>query len=133
MKHLRRFNENIEDHFEMMFGDESTIFKGFDTQYEEDKNYLDENEGKVKLTSTGFAEEWSDAIDYEKSYAFIENGKLYVVVYGLSSYTDRDSVESFFRSNLDSYIDREYGEFFETEPGCPICMIVMKNGTKKIV
>jgi hypothetical protein len=131
MKHLRRFNENIEDHFEMMFGDESTIFKGFDTQYEEDKIYLDENEGKVKLTSTGFAEEWSDAIDYEKSYAFIENGKLYVVVYGLSSYTD--SVESYFRKTLDSYIDREYGEFFETEPGCPICMIVMKNGTKKIV
>jgi hypothetical protein len=131
MKHLRRFNENIEDHFEMMFGDESTIFKGFDTQYEEDKNYLDENEGKVKLNSIGFAEEWSDAVDYEKSYAFIENGKLHVVVYGLSS--DRDSVESYFRKTLDSYIDREYGEFFETEPGCPICMIVMKNGTKKIV
>ena len=89
------------------------------------------NEGKVKLTSIGFAEEWSDAVDYEKSYAFIENGKLHVVVYGLSS--DRDSVESYFRKTLDSYIDREYGEFFETEPGCPICMIVMKNGTKKIV
>ena len=133
MKHLRRFNESIEDHLEMIFGDESTIFKGFNTEYDEDNNYLSDNNGKVKLTSTGFAEEWSDVIDYEKSYAFIENDKLHVVVYGIPSYIKRELVEDYFRTNLNNYIDKEYGEFFETEPGCPICMIVIKNGTKKIV
>jgi hypothetical protein len=117
----------------MTFGDESTVFNGFDTEDKEDKEFLDSNDGKVNLTEMGFAEEWVDSIDFSRSYAFIEDGKLNVVVYGLPSSINKKSVEEYYSRNLNHYIDAEYGEFFETEPGCPICMLVIKNGETKIV
>jgi len=133
IKKFVQFNESLNDSLTMTFGDESTVFNGFDTEDKEDKEFLDSNDGKVNLTEMGFAEEWVDSIDFSRSYAFIEDGKLNVVVYGLPSSINKKSVEEYYSRNLNHYIDVEYGEFFETEQGCPICMLVIKNGETKIV
>lgn len=145
MNKIKTFEQHSEQRpIEMVFGDENTIFKEFDVHYEgddedmieisfTDRLYLDENDGKARLTDTGFPIEWSRYVDYDKSYAFIKEGKLHVIVYGLPSYINKVQVEEYYQRCLDSYIDREYGEFFETEPGCPLCMVVIKNGKKRIV
>ena len=72
-------------------------------------------------------------IDFEKSYAYIENGKLHVVVYGLPKHINKNEVERYFKETLNQYIRQGYGEFFETYPGHPICMIVDDNGREVVV
>jgi hypothetical protein len=143
LKHIKRFNEaqenlNISDvsdskKLTMIFGDDNTIFKKFDDEYPEDTDFLKRNDGKVNLSYIGFAEEWSDWVDFEKSYAYIDGGKLYVIVYGLPEQINKKSVEDYFSKTLEQYIKQGYGEFFETEPGCPICMIVERDGKEVIV
>ena len=105
---------------EMIFGDENTLFLGFDGEIEHNR---------VKLTTTGFAEEWSETVDYEESFAFIKNNELHVEVCILE-WIDSDSVKDYFTSTMEQYLTQEYGEFFETQPGCPICVNVEHNGNK---
>lgn len=130
ISNFNKFNESNE--LIMSFGDSETIFSGFDAS-EEDKQFLEDNDGRVKLSFIGFAGEWEESVNYDKSYAYIENGKLYVVVFGLPSNLNKDSVKKYFEKTLEHYINSEYGEFFETEPGCPICMKVKRNGKISIV
>lgn len=144
-KHIQSFNEHSKNEkldlsdvsdsekITMVFGDNDTIFKKFDDEYTEDTDFLEKNEGKVKLTPTGFAEEWSESVDYDKSFAYIDGNKLYVVVYGIPEYINRNTIEKYYERTLEQYIEQGYGEFFETEPGCPICMIVERNGKEVIV
>lgn len=117
----------------MVFGDDSIVYKNFNCEYPEDNDFLNKNNGKVNLSCIGFAEEWSNLVDFEKSYSYIDNGKLYVVVYGLPEYLNKKSVYEYYGKTLDHYIKQGFGEFFETEPACPICMIVEINGDKVIV
>jgi hypothetical protein len=152
LKHIKRFNESSENlnselskdsssisdvsdskKLTMIFGNDNTIFKKFDDEYPGDIDFLKRNDGKVNLSYIGFAEEWSDWVDFEKSYAYIDDSKLYVVVYGLPENINKKSVEDYFGKTLEQYIKKGYGEFFETEPGCPICMIVVRNGKEVIV
>ena len=130
---IRKFRDFNEDYLKLVFGDDNTIFKKFTDEYPEDTEFLKNNDGKVKLTTIGFAEEWEELIDYNKSYAYIDNGKLYVVVYGLPKSIDKKSIDDFFEQRLEQYIEEGYGEFFETEPGCPICMVVERDGNEVIV
>lgn len=130
---IRKFRDFNEDYLKLVFGDDNTIFKKFTDEYPEDIEFLKNNDGKVKLTTIGFAEEWQELIDYNKSYAYIDNGKLYVVVYGLPKSIDKKSIDAFFEQRLEQYIEEGYGEFFETEPGCPICMVVERDGNEVIV
>ena len=129
------FGEDEEGEFFMMsFGDENTIFKTFDYELsEEEKLFLKESNNKVNLSITGFAEEWEDCVDYDKSYAYLEDGKLNVVVYGIQDHISKQEVVEYFGEVLESYMDRGYGEFFETDPGCPICVVVERDGKEVIV
>jgi hypothetical protein len=115
---------------EMIFGDQNTIFKKFDDEYAEDAELLADNDGKVKLTEMGFAEEWQELVDYRNSYAYIKEGKLHVVVHGLPEHINKESVEKFFKQNLEHYTQEGDGEFFEVEEGCPIQMVVEHNGNE---
>ena len=117
----------------MTFGDNKTVFKKFDDEDPEDQDFLNKNNGKVNLSYIGFAEEWSDWVDFDESCAYINNGKLYVVVYGLPDHLDKKSVEKYFGKTLEYYIKKGYGEFFETKPGYPICMVVERDGNEVIV
>lgn len=117
----------------MVFGDSNTIFKEFYDLSPEEIDFLDKNNGRVNLSYFGFAEEWSDWVDFDTSYAYIDNGKLYVVVNGLPEHINRKSVEKYFGETLEQYIKQEYGEFFETELGCPVCVVVERDGKKVIV
>jgi hypothetical protein len=119
----------------MVFGDnENTIYKKFDTsEYPEYIDFLNQNDGKVNLTYIGFAEEWSGYVNFDESYAYINGGKLHVIVYGLPNHINKKTVEDYFGKMLEHYIKQGYGEFFETEPGCPICMVVERNGKDIIV
>lgn len=119
--------------FIMVFGDDNTVFKKFYDALPEDAVFLNTHNGKVKLGYLGFAEEWSEWVDFERSYAYVENGKLHVVVYGFPDYVNKKNVEAYFGDVLEQYIQEEYGEFFETEPGCPILMVVERNGKEVMV
>jgi hypothetical protein len=121
-----------QDVLEMVFGNKDTIFKGFNTSIQEEK-FLQENNGFVNLCSIGFAYEWSDYVDYNKSKACIKDGKLHIFVHGLPDFLDKSKVEEYFKKTLDHFIKEEYGEFFETLPGCPICMIIESESVEKIV
>ena len=125
--------KNDNGTLDLVFGDDNLIFKGFDDSYQDDKDYLIRNNYRVRLTEIGFAEKWAELVNYEKSFAYIEGGKLYVTIIGLPKYICRKTVEEFFKHDLDQYIESEYGEFFETEPGYPICMVVYKDGKRRIV
>lgn len=127
--------DNVSDSekLTMVFGDDNTVFKKFNDEYPEDTDFLNKNDGKVNLCYIGFAEEWSDWVDFDKSYVYIDNGKLYVVVYGLPDHFNKKSIEKYFGEKIEHYIKQWYGEFFETEPGCPICMIVERDGKEVIV
>ena len=118
--------------FIMIFGDNMTIYQKFD-EYPEETIFLKNSNGKVKLRFIGFAVEWRDYVDYDMSYAYIDNGKLYVVVHGLPIYFDKKYIEKYYNETLEQYIKQGYGAFFETDPGCPICMIVNRNGLDVIV
>lgn len=118
---------------EMVFGDENTIFKNFDVHTTEEEEFLKENQGFVNLSTFGFAYEWEDAVDYNKSKACIKDGKLHIFVHGLPDYLNRNKIKDYFKKTLYAYIEEEYGEFFETLPNCPICMVVESNSTIKIV
>ena len=117
----------------MVFGDDNTVFKKFDDEHSEYTDFLNKHNGKVNLTYDGFAEEWEDWVDFNKSYAYIDNGKLYVVVYGLPEHLNRRLIVQYFGNTLEHYIKQGYGELFETEPGCPICMIVERDGKEVTV
>jgi len=132
MEHIKTFVSDSKK-LTMIFGDDNTIFKKFDDEYPEDTDFLKRNDDKVNLSYIGFAEEWADWVDFEKSYAYIDGGKLYVIVYGLPEHINKKSVEDYFAETLEQYIKQGYGEFFETEPGCPICMIVERDGKEVIV
>ena len=138
-KHIqsfRKFNENSNisdsEKLTMVFGDTNTVFKKFDDVMPEDTDFLNRHNGKVNLSYIGFSEECSDWVDFDRSYAYIDNGKLYVVVYGLPDHLKK-SVEKYFDKTIEQYIKSGYGEFFETEPGCPICMVVERDGKEVIV
>ncbi len=140
IKNFGQFKENLNisdvsdsEKLTMVFGDDNTIFKKFDNEYPEDTDFLNKNNGKVNLDYTGFAEEWSEWVNFEKSYAYIDGGKLYVVVYGLPEHINKKSVEDYFGKTLEQYIKQGYGEFFETNPGNPICMIVERDGKDVVV
>ena len=140
VKSFKEFNENLNisdvsdsEKLTMVFGDDNTVFKKFNDEYTEDIDFLNKHNGKVNLSYIGFAEEWSDWVDFDKSYAYIDNGKLYVVVYGLPDHLNKKSVEKYFGKTIEQYIKQGYGEFFETEPGCPICMVVERDGKEVIV
>ena len=130
---------SMTDVIEMVFGDKNTVFKEFDddSEHEEysgfDKSIYDKNDGKVKLTGTGFPDEWREAVDYDKSYAFIKDEKLNVIVYGIPEWINPKSVKKYYESTLEQYIKQGYGEFFELKPHCPLCMIVIRNGEEVIV
>lgn len=119
----------MKNKIEMVFGDENTIFKNFDVdEYPEHEEYLNENDGKVGLTYVAFACEWAELVDYDESYGYIDNGKLYVIVYGIPEHINEEAVKKYYSKTLEQYIEEEFGEFFETEPHCSICMIVERNG-----
>ena len=111
---------------EIVIGDDTTIFKGFD--FEED-----EPVDKVKLTEMCFASEWRDYIDYDKSFAYIKDGKLCVNIYGIPKHIKEKAIKEFFIRQIEYYLIVGYGEFFEIEEGCPLCMIVLHNGKEVIV
>ena len=118
----------------MTFGNSKTLYKNFDTDgYPEDLEFLKNNNNKVNLSTIGFASEWEDYVNYSKSNAYIKDNKLYVEVYGLPDFINTSTVKTYYSKVLDQYIEEEYGEFFETDPGCPICMIVEHNGNNVIV
>lgn len=117
----------------MVFGDDNTVFKKFDDEHSEYTDFLNKHNGKVNLTYDGFAEEWEDWVDFDKSYAYIDNGKLYVVVYGLPEHLNRRLIEKYFGNTLEHYIKQGYGELFNTDSGCPICMIVERDGKEVTV
>jgi hypothetical protein len=149
MKNIKKFDEfvneekiyldvsesrNNEQPIEMIFGDKNTIFQGFDIDGDTERiEFLEQNGGKVKLCQIGFAEEWEEYIDYNNSYAYIEDGKLYVIVYGIPEYISKDAVINYYKKVMEQYLNQEYGEFFETNPGEPICMNVEYNGKSVIV
>lgn len=125
--------EDEEECIKMVFGDKFTVFKKFNDEDENDAEFLRDNNNRVKLGSGIFAEEWDECVDYEKSYATIEDGKLIIMVYGIPSFINKQSVINYFKKTLDYRITTGYGEFFETEEGCPICMIVEHNDKEVIV
>ena len=122
-----------ESVLEMVFGNKNTIFKKFNINFIEEERFLEENQGFVNLSNIGFANEWDDYVDYNKSKACIKDGKLHIFVHGLPDYLNKDKIKKYFKKILDHYIKEEYGEFFETLPGWPICMIVESNSTIKTV
>ena len=120
----------------MVFGDENTIFEKFDVDnsYPKEVRWLKENDYRVKLRGgNGFATEWRDWVDYDKSEAFIEDGKLHVNVYGIPDHINHEAVSKYFKKELDHRLVVGYGEFFETLPGCPMCVVVKHNGKEVIV
>jgi len=119
----------------MVFGDENTIYEKFNTNddYPEDAEWLNKNNHKVNLSGDGFASEWRDWVDYDKSQAFIQDGKLHVNVYGIPDHINHKAVSKSFKGDLDYRLKVGYGEFFETLPGCPICVVVRHNGKEVIV
>ncbi len=137
MKDIQKFNDFNDGKLLMVFGNNlsmcSTYFKKFDDQSQEDKDFLNKNGGKVKLSYIGFAEEWSDYVDFDKSYAYIDSGKLYVAVYGLPDHLNKNSIQKYYEDTLKYYTKKGYGEFFETNPGCPICMIVKNEDGIEVV
>lgn len=119
----------------MIFGDDKTIFKKFDVDewFPEHKKTLVDNNGKVALTEIGFASEWEGWVDFDESYAYIDDGKLYVMVYGMPEHINEKSVKAYYNKTIEQYIEDGFGEFFEVAPGCPICMIVERDGVDHIV
>lgn len=122
-----------ESVFEMVFGNKNTIFKKFIIHSIEEEKYLKATDGFVNLTSEGFADEWKYEVDYNNSKACIKDGKLHIFVYGLPDYLNKSKIKKYFKETLDQYIEQEYGEFFETLPGWPICMTVESNSLIKTV
>jgi hypothetical protein len=145
LKHIKRLNlyETNEineseklgwerQKIKMVFGDDNTIFKKFHDEYPEDTDFLKRNNGKVTLSYDGLASEWEDWVDFENSYAYIDNGKLYVFVYGIPEFINKKTVEDYFGKIIEKNIKEGYGETFETEPGNPICMVVERDGEEII-
>ncbi len=129
-----KYNEsNSSTPINIVLGTPTTIFNGFDVTDESEQQYLQDHDGKVKLGEFGFAEEWQELVDYDLSFAYIEAGKLYVTVYGIPSSINPADVIEFFTKTMDHYLTQGYGEFFETEPGNPMCMKVTHNGTEVVV
>lgn len=132
MKHLKSYKESFDNRIDIVIGDENINFKGYD-DYEDYAEYLELNNNKVKLTQQGFAKEWVDFVDFDESYAHISNGKLYITIYGIPKYINKDKVIEFYKNQINHRLKTGYGEFFETEPGNPICLIVNQNGKEVIL
>ena len=132
MENIQKWSEFNEDNeIEMIFGEQDTLYIGFDIDTAEEKEYLENNH--VKLTITGFAEEWVEYVNYDLSYAFISNNKLHVKVYGIPDIFNEKIVIEYYTRTIEQYLITEYGEFFETLPGCPICAIVEYNGSRILI
>ena len=93
------------------FGDKKNVF-----------SFLDEDNisGKVSLCG-GFAEEWEDYVDYDKSCAYIIDGILYVEIYGIPDYFKEEEIVKFYKEEFDHWTENgEVYEMFEIENYYPI-------------
>ena len=119
----------------MVFGNKNTKYLKFhtDDDFPEDYEWLEMHNHVVNLSGFGFASEWVDWVDDNKSKAYIKGGKLYVEVYGLPDHINHKAVLKYFKRQLEHSLEIGYGEFFEGEPGCPICVVVEYNGREVIV
>jgi hypothetical protein len=117
----------------IVFGDDKTIFKNFIIETEEEKIAFKNSECKVKLTFTLFADEWDDLVDYNKSYAYLENGKLILNIYGIPDFINPVIVEEYARRVMNQYLKQGYGELFTLIKYCPLCVIVDYNDKEVIV
>lgn len=125
-------NEQQEENvIKMVFGDDKTKFLRFsDDDYVND--FLLKNNNKVQLSSMGFAEEWEEYVD-DNSYAYINDDKLYVIVYGIPNHFNKNKIIDYFKRDLYSYFKEGYGEFFVTDNYEPITMDVNHKGVNVVV
>jgi hypothetical protein len=136
---IEKYDE-FDKPLEMVFGDDDLKFKEFVTDDEDDEEFTQwltdtfrKNDNKVFL-SMGFAEEWSEWVDYDRSYAYIKDDKLYVVVYGIPSHINHGSVKKYYEKDLYNEIsDPNSGDFFDVEPGSPISFKIEYKGELKII
>lgn len=137
IKNFKQFNESVDVDvcIDYVIGDDKLVFKSINTKDMDDKelDFLKNNDNKLGLDPFLFAEEWSDYVDFDKSYAFLEDGKLHIKIYGIPTFINSESVIEYIENAIKSRLKTGYGEFFQTLDGCPACLDVDNNGTEIVL
>ena len=123
IKNFKQFNESVDVDvcIDYVIGDDKLVFKSINTKDMDDKelDFLKNNDNKLGLDPFLFAEEWSDYVDFDKSYAFLEDGKLHIKIYGIPTFINSESVIEYIENAIKSRLKTGYGEFFQTLDGYP--------------
>ncbi len=120
---------------ELVFGDENTIYKNFDLgeDYSDIEKTLKSNNNRVSVNYGLFSSEYEDYVDFDLSYAYLDKGKLHIVIYGIPNHISHDYVRMDINRTLEQYIKQGYGELFDFTDNSPICIVVERNGKNIIV